>query len=94
MAYKISYGPEIRFQKSGPRKKHKLLMWLLVVILLLAFYASGLNETVAYWLLPGDPEVTSDALQTMVQRIETGENVSEAFSCFCQEIIDHAGIPE
>lgn len=94
MAYKINYGPARRIQKTGRGKRHRLLVWILVVVVLLGFYASGLRDKLVYWLLPGDPEVTAAALETMVQQIGTGENVGDAFSCFCREIIDHADIPE
>ena len=40
-------------------------------------------------LLPGDPEVTSMALERLVQAVSEGEAIQTALTDFCREIIDH-----
>jgi len=43
------------------------------------------------WLLPGDPEVTGPAIQTLIDRLADGEGLGEAVTAFCREVVAGAG---
>lgn len=40
-------------------------------------------------LIPGDPDVTAGAFDTLVRQVRAGEAVSDALRAFCQEILYH-----
>lgn len=41
------------------------------------------------FLLPGEPTVTQEAFDTMIDKIQDGEPVREALTAFCQKVVDH-----
>lgn len=91
MAYKITYGPE---RPKRSKRKHRLLTVILIMIFIIGLRYSGIGEIIGKWLFPGDLEVTVAAWQTMTEQIEAGENIGDAFSCFCLEIIENAQLPQ
>lgn len=94
MSYKIIYGP-IRY-KNEENGRRGWKMWILPGVLALAVCLRfmGLGELFSRMLLPGDPEVTAAAFQSMVTALWDGESVGEAFTVFCGEIIENANIPQ
>ena len=68
-------------------------MWVFTGVFLLLFAAM----TAAFWpegrevlmeiLLPGDPEVTWNALETMATQLRSGEAIGDAVMAFCREIV-------
>lgn len=94
MAYQITYGPVKRKESRPGKVKGKLLAGLVIGAILIGLRVSGMGEAAARWVFPGDAEATENALHTMTQSIEAGESVADAFSCFCQEIIENANLPE
>jgi len=89
MSYCIEYNPELR--KAYPKKREKLPVpsIKLLIICVLAFvgvyilFGTGLLK----FLIPGDADVTVTAFSDMVQRVGTGENVSDAVFCFFKDVI-------
>ena len=89
MGYSIRYGPRIPAEKKRGR-------WQCVAALILAGAIVLLCVDIwngRQWLLPGDPQVTAQALETMAESIREGESLREAITCFCREIIENAAIP-
>lgn len=91
MGYKITYGSGLKKQPVHSKKNSKLLI-LIVFALALVLRLSGLGERFGEFLLPGDPQVTADALQAMVQQLQEGEPLGDVFTAFCGEIIENAQI--
>lgn len=98
MAYQISYGQDAVERKKKrefrmPRSSRGGLMRLCAaaVILLIAVVCMIPQVRMALWelLLPGDPEVTTTALERLVQAVSEGEAIQTALTDFCREIIDH-----
>lgn len=97
MAYRIDYS-------TGQPKRQKLsalnktaatkVSGIIAAFLLLAVLVSLGGEQIKDFLLPGDPEITETALQEMAVDIREGEGFRDAFTAFCQKIIDGAEIYE
>lgn len=88
MAYQITYGPKTRAEKLQPKRRG----WMVAaaVVLAVILYAAVAWGSLKNWLLPGDAAVTENALETFVQQLGEGESLTDAFACFCREIIGHA----
>ena len=91
MAYRINYSPET--SKRYPQIQKKLhVNWIkcsiLLVLLLTVLWikANGIPD----FLIPGDPRVTRNAAETMLDDIRAGETLEKAVAVFCKEIIDAA----
>lgn len=95
MAYKIEYGSNGAEKKTlQPRKRRRipltagvLCMFLLLAVLFWPKGRTALRDIV----LPGDAEVTADALQGLASDLRAGEGVSDAVTAFCQQIIRESG---
>ena len=97
MAYRIVYETGMGI-KTG-QHRNTLRMWVMTGVVLLLFTAM----TAAFWpegrevlmemLLPGDPEVTWNALETMATQLRSGEAIGDAVMGFCRDIVDGAKIP-
>ena len=94
MAYRISYGQDMKMERLARKRPGKLILWILAAVLVVGFRLSPLYDAAKVWLLPGDSAVTAAALSDMTERIEAGENFVDAFTCFCMEIIENAEVPE
>lgn len=93
MGYCISYNPEL--EKKYPlrtKRKKKKWPWVmsLLAVLLVAVFATNSRQMVKQWLLPGDPQLTEEALTCFVQDVREGMPMKEAFTAFCVEIIESA----
>lgn len=89
MGYKIRYGPRIPAEK-------KRGSWQFIAVIVLAAAITLLCVDIwngRQWLLPGDPQITAQALDTMVDSLRAGGSVGEAITCFCREIIENAAKP-
>ena len=93
MAYRIDYG-SVKFKDKKPKKKGRALAVGLILLLVVSWHALGLGRRFGKWLLPGDREKTAAALSDMVEQVENGEGMADAFSAFCKEIIEGASLPE
>lgn len=83
MAYRIEY--------PGKRKIRRFPVWVLLLVILTAVLAIP-KQTLVYWLLPGDPEVTAQALSELVETLRQGANAGQAVAAFCKSIVQGAGL--
>ena len=88
MGYKVIYpqlgkGRHRRFRKL-PKKTRIAFAGFAVLgaAFLWAFWQQGLT-----WLLPGDPVVTENALQAMIDNLRDGEDLGSAVATFCREVV-------
>lgn len=82
MGYRIEYGP---------RKGHKKVFLILAAAMLLTalFLPRPVLEEL---LLPGDPQVTKEALGQLLLGLRQGVAPGQAVAVFCQSILRGAGI--
>lgn len=98
MGYRIDYG-SMKTSKRKDKLSFTGIMAMtagflvLFVLLTSVFWSSG-RQKLRDFLLPGDPAVTGQALETMVSQLKDGESISEAVGAFCQEVLDGAGISD
>ena len=90
MAYQITYGP-VKQKKEKPRSYNwRVSVLVFAAVLVISTLVAVYREELIFLLLPGDPRVTAAALDNMAEQIGEGQRIADAFTCFCQEIIDHA----
>ncbi len=70
-----------------------LACFLLFLVLTNHFWPQRANN-LRHLLIPGDPEVTTQAFETMIHSLCAGEEISEAVTAFCREILEHAQLPD
>lgn len=83
MAYRIDY--------PGRRKKRRFPYWILLILVFAVLLAVP-KDDLEYWLLPGDPEVTAQALSELVKTLRQGTNAGQAVAAFCGSILRGAGL--
>lgn len=90
MSYQIQYEPHKnrRYPVCTGRKRHTTV-FVLALTLLAVCMSIGLRTG---WLIPGDPEVTSNAFSDMVTMLREGEGMKEAVTAFCMEILEHGAV--
>ncbi len=89
MGYRIIYAKEkYRFRQLSKRKRI-LIITIAVSACLIAFGCFGGTGKI----LPGDPNA-SDALESLVESVQGGEDISDAVVAFCREIIANAQKPQ
>lgn len=98
MGYCIEY-------ENGMARRHKTgtggrYLWALaaVVILLIGvlsgfFWPERAGAFRNFWI-PGDPEVTVRAAETMVDSLRAGGDAQEAVTAFCREILENGEVPD
>ena len=96
MGYKIQYSPET--EKKFPRKGKgsvtfgKPLFVLFAAILLIGIVTLHKHGMLWDLLIPGDPEITVAAMETMADNLKEGMSLQSAVEVFCTEIFTHAPI--
>lgn len=96
MGYRIDYGGPagtLRPKKRDWRAVSAVLLVALCVAGAVTVKAVGL-KWVREVLLPGDPEITAAALETMAEDLREGESLRDALTAFCREIMYHGQTPE
>ena len=88
MSYQINYDPT-RANRFYTAKRKKIPVWLMTA-LCIGIATLLLNNEFRSLLIPGDPQVTSDAFSELTQELAEGESVKEAVTAFCKQIIDNA----
>ena len=81
MAYRIEY--------PGKKKTKRFPVWIVLSVL------GGLvllRQRLGQFLLPGDPEVTGRALETLLAQLRQGSAAGEAVSTFCKTVVQGAGL--
>lgn len=95
-------GYRIEYDGIGAEKYRghvKWARWIAFVCVILLITCAITVKTVGLtWvqevLLPGDPEVTSAALDGLVENLRQGDSLGQAIKAFCEEIIAHGQLPE
>lgn len=82
MAYRIEY--------SGKKRARRFPFWVLLAAAL-ALLAIPKQE-IARWLLPGDPDVTAQALSQLLDTLRRGSNAGQAVAAFCKSVVQGAGL--
>lgn len=83
MAYRIDY--------PGRRKKRRFSYWIFLILAFVVLLAVP-KDDLEYWLLPGNPEVTAQALSELVRTLRQGTNAGQAVAAFCGSILRGAGL--
>ncbi len=83
MAYRIDY--------PGRRKKRRFPYWIFLILAFTVLLAVP-KDDLEYWLLPGNPEVTAQALSELVKTLRQGTNAGQAVAAFCGSILRGAGL--
>ena len=93
MAYNIRYGADaVKYEIMERNTAYNNLTVAFITAACAVAMGIFLLRTpqVRDYLMPGDKAVTKAALTEMVQDIRHGENITEALTAFCKEIISHA----
>ena len=88
MSYSILYaaGPHDKYK---PRKRSGRVSKILSAAMILAAVAAlaVFRRPIGRALLPGDPEVTERAAEQLVESLKNGENMQDAVTAFCIEVL-------
>ena len=90
MGYKIQYSPESN--KRYPIRRCTNTLGRIAVLMLAALmliFTVKYRAAIGRWLLPGDPDITADALRGLIADVREG-SAGDAIAAFCREIIEHA----
>lgn len=93
MGYQIVYeGASSKKTKVRSVSGNKrVIIWCVTIILVFCICSLGWRQTnIWHYLLPGDPYVTGNAVENLVEEIRSGISVPDAVSAFCKEIVAHA----
>jgi len=83
VAYRIDY--------PGRRKKRRFPYWIFLILAFVVLLAVP-KDDLEYWFLPGNPEVTAQALSELVKMLRQGTNAGQAVAAFCGSILRGAGL--
>lgn len=89
MAYQVQYGQgfcvrrTMRNKKRGNTKK-----WIITAIVAVGIISMCIPQ-IRRQILPGDEAVTKHAADQLVAQIQRGESVVDAFTDFCEFIIQN-----
>lgn len=93
MGYRITYegtGGVRTKTFYQPRRLPLLIGAFLTLFLLLtcAFWPAG-KEQLRQIIIPGDPDITQQAVSELVTDLQNGEDFTDSVTAFCREIIRH-----
>ena len=93
MAYKILYSKEMSYRYPQQRQKNKIKagpIWLILFVAAAALWIRlyGIPDLI----IPGNPDVTRTAASDLIDNVQTGMQIADAITVFCEQIIDGAGI--
>ena len=97
MGYRVDYSP-VRKVRNAEKRTLRLpaltmLFFLLFVFLVLSFWPRG-SVLLREILIPGDPDITVQALEAFARNLRSGEELSGALEVFCRTIVKEAqGVP-
>ena len=89
MSYKICYSPE-NSKKYFQSRKNMRIWWGKMCMLALVL-AGGVwlkINGVPDFMIPGDSDVTRQAVSSLLADMKDGEPIEEAVVAFCEEILD------
>lgn len=83
-------GYTIHYHKEGTRtvKKRYFLLGIGLIAVMIFLFANW--SDIRMILLPGDPEVTEEALEVFSSMLSDGATVTEAFVTFCRKVLEGA----
>ena len=94
MGYRVEYNPELR--RCYPTKNINAHTKTIRVLFVCAAIAVGIyflnTMDVLQIFLPGDRDVTATAASDMVQRVRTGESVTDALFCFFRDVVSSGSV--
>lgn len=94
MGYRVEYNPELR--KYYPRKYKNTHTKTVRFVFICAAIAASIyllnTANVLELFLPGDRNVTATAASDMVQRVRTGESVTDAVFCFFRDVVSSGSV--
>lgn len=93
MSYRIEYGPAVppcyrKKRRSGRLQTMTASCLLLFALLVRSFFPAG-AEKLRQILLPDVPSVVQTAYAEFVRSMHGGQSVGDAFTVFCQHVINH-----
>ena len=95
MGYRIDYGPVKRVRGLEKRTSGLAaltgLFFLLFVITVCCFWPEGVAE-LRQILLPGDPAVTTSAMEELADSLRTGEMIFDSLRAFCARVLEGAAV--
>lgn len=88
MSYSIWYTPE-QNEKYKVKGKTRRGIRIITVAAIFAIFASIaiFRKSFVRFLLPGDPVVTEHAAQQMIDSIRNGDDMYDAVTTFCIEVL-------
>lgn len=91
MAYKIQYAPESkkRYPLVHANIKFNWHRFMAIILMIFAGLWMKING-IPDFLIPGDPDITKQAVNIMVDEIQSGQPLLDAVTVFCHEIFDAA----
>jgi len=98
MGYQIQYGETITKEllsepKKGVHTSVKRTI-LLIVCCIIIFAISNNKDVIADSLLPGNERTTKAAVCTFAEDLQNGVDLKEAFTAFCQEVVNNANLQD
>lgn len=90
IVYENAHAKKTNIKRIVSTKKH-FVLWTVILLAFVSICWIGWNQTdIRQYLLPGDPDFTSAAIDGLIEEIRNGAAVSDAVFAFCEEIVDHA----
>lgn len=92
MSYSVTYGQDFFAQPKVRKRKTVRNISVFVLTLLLAAALLGVSKirtTVRNFLLPGNGEVTADAVESFAGNMKSGMPFEDAAEVFCQQILQN-----
>ena len=93
MSYRIVYGPEIKPVQNQGASTTRLRTLTAALLLSFALTVKLLwpegTEMLREILIPTDLTVTEQAFQSMMEDLSMGEDLGEAITVFCRQIIEN-----
>lgn len=93
MGYRIEYGSTTKYERRTAfpfgRINAMTVLFLIAFLLLTGVFWPEGAAMLRRIFIPGDPEVTTAAISSMLDQLHEGEPVVEVIADFCGEIIAH-----
>ena len=91
MGYQIAYpGEKYKMSRRPPDRRLRRRMtalWFLIFLVTVCFFWQEGREVLRKILIPGDPEMTVAAVETMAEDISRGLPLKEAAAAFCRTVL-------
>ena len=93
MSYRIVYGPERKAVKerepSSLRFRSLIAGFLLLFAVIVKLLWPEGTAVLRQMILPTDLSATEQAFQCMMEDLRSGENLGDAITVFCRQIIEN-----